>query len=406
MRPYLRPLLSAGHSKSESQGNGLSGARMCELMRIFLLGDSDRQAAQVLRALCRNGYECPSDQVVPLSDSPRLLEARPDLVVLCLGPDPESALFALSEVRRGGGSPVIAVGPTDDPKLILRALRTGATEYVTEDELATEFDEALARLRGATTGIHPGKAFAVLGACGGSGASTVAVNVAAALARDHGGCTLIDLKLETGDLAALLDLQPQHTIADLSDGYGGPDRAMFEQSLVAHGSGLRLLASPRRQASAIRSKASLGRLEVTAGTVRELLNLARAVGPHTVVEVNPTFRDEQTEALRMADAVLVVIRFDFTSLRNARRALQHLDAVGIDRGRVRLVGNRHGQPHALPPAYAEEGLGLKLFHLVPDDPGAMNAATNIGDPAVLGLPKAPAARSLRQLAAALCGAAR
>ncbi|MBN9121138.1 MAG: hypothetical protein J0I06_18635 [Planctomycetes bacterium] len=372
-------------------------------MRIFILSDSDRQAAQVAHALARNGYECPPDRVVPLNGA-RPAELGADLFVLCLRPDPERALGACGAAR-AAGVPVVAVGPMDDPKLILRALRVGAAEYVTEDELGTEFGAVLARLRG--PGGAPGtKVYAVLGASGGSGASTVAVNVAAVLARDHGGCTLIDLKLETGDLAALLDVQPQHTIADLSGGYGGPDRAMFEQALTAHGSGVRLLASPRRQASAIRSRSALARSEVTAGTVRELLDLARAAGPHTVAEVSPTFREEQAEALRVADAVLLVIRLDYTSLRNARRALEHLDAVGVGRDRLRLVGNRHGQPHGLPPAYAEEGLGLKLFHLIPDDPGAMNAATNVGEPVVVGLPKAPAARGLRQLAAALCGAAR
>lgn len=373
--------------------------RTDETMRTVILSDSDRQASEVLHALARQGCLCTADQAFPLLRFAQVLEAGPDLIFVCLGADPELALEIVAEVR-GAGAPVVAVGPADDPRLILRTLRSGAAEYVTEDELATDLGAALARVRG-TAGDRRGRVYGVIAACGGSGASTVAVNVAAALARDHGGCTLIDLKLETGDLAAMLDLQPQHTIADLSDRYGVPDRAMFEQSLIPHASGLRLLASPRRQASAIRTKDSLARAEVTAGTVRELLGLARAVGPHTVVEVNPTFREEQAEALRAADAVVVVIRFDYPSLRNARRTLEHLEAVGVDRERIRLVGNRHGQPHALPADYAEEGLNSKLFHLIPDDPGGMNAATNIGDPAVLGLPKSPAARSLRQLAAAL-----
>jgi len=232
----------------------------------------------------------------------------------------------------------------------------------------------------------------------------VAVNVAAALARDHGGSILIDLKLETGDLAALLDLNPQHTIADLCSAYGSPDRDMLEQSLVSHPSGVRLLASPRRQASAIRTKASMGGPGVTADTVREVLNLARDLGPNTVVEVNPTFRDEQTQALQMADAILLVFRLDFTSLRNTKRVLEHLDAVEIDRSRVRLVANRHGQPHSLQPADAEEALGLKVFHTIPDDPGAINIAANVGEPGVLGLPRAPSSRSLKQLAGSLVGA--
>lgn len=370
-------------------------------MRTYILSDSERQATRVRQALARRGLDCPSDQILPLADYHRA--AGPTLVVLCMAPDPDRAVIALEEVRAGADR-VMAVGPGTDPRLILRAVRAGADEFVPEDELETEFDPALARLRSGATGGPGGRTYAVLGASGGCGASTVAVNTAAALARDHGGCVLIDLKLETGDLADLLDLQPQHTIADLCGGYSGPDREMFEQSLAPHGSGVRLLASPRRQASSVRSLGALGGPGVTAGSVREVLSLSRAVGPHTVVEVNPTFREEQAQALRTADAVLLVVRHDFPSVRNAKRVLDHLDVVEVDRARVRLVGSRHDLPHALPAAYAEEALGLKFFHLIPDDPKTMNAAANVGEPAVLGHPKAASAQSLRQLTAALAAA--
>ena len=376
-------------------------------MRTYILSDSESQALLVRHALTRRGYECSPESVVPLADYPQLAGVATELVVLCLSPDPDRALVALAAIREMRPTvtfQIMAVGLGTDPKLILRTMRAGADEFITEDDFVNEFDEALARLRSGAASATLGKIFAVLGASGGGGASTVAVNVAAALARDHGGGILIDLKLETGDLAALLDVNPQHTIADLCGGYGGPDRDMLEQSLVSHASGVRLLASPRRQASAIRTRASMSGPGVTADTVREVLNLARGICPHTIVEVNPTFRDEQAQALRMADAILLIFRPDFTSLRNTRRALEHLDAIEIDRGRVRLVGNRHGQPHALKPSDVEEALGLKLFHLVPDDPNTLNIATNLGEPAVLGHPKAPSSRSLKQLAGLLIGA--
>jgi pilus assembly protein CpaE len=375
-------------------------------MRTYILSDAEALASQVRHALNRRGYECPSEAVIPLADYPRLAEVQTDFVVLCLPPDPEralTALTALAEVRPVVKFRVVAVGPGTDPKLILRTMRAGADEFVTEDDFATDLDEALARLRTGAAGAAAGKTFAVLGASGGGGASTVAVNVAVTLAKDHGGGILIDLKLETGDLAALLDLDPPHTIADLCGGYSTPDGEMLAQSLVAHASGVRLLASPRRQASAIRTIASMSGPGVTADTVREVLNLARSASPHTVVEVSPTFREEQAHALGIADAILLVFRLDFPSLRNTRRALEHLDALGIDRGRIRLVGNRHGQPHSLKPPDVEGALGMKLFHLIPDDTGAMNVAANVGEPVVLGHPKAPSARSLKQLAAALIG---
>ena len=371
-------------------------------MRTFLLSDSARLAGLVQRGLAQHGYECPADHVAPLDDAWRVSEGRPDLTVLTLAPDPPRALAALSGVRSSLPGKVLAVGPDADPKVILGAFRAGADEFVPEANLEAELADALLRLAsGSRHGLAAGKTVAVLAASGGSGASTVAVNVAAALAKAHDGCVLVDLKLETGDLADLLDLRPQHTLADLCGGHAPPERGMFDQSLAAHHTGVRLLASPRRQASILRAPGAGDR--VTADGVRQVLAYARAARPHVVVEVSPTFREEQVQAVKLADVVLLVLRLDFPSLRNARRSLEHLELVGVPRDRVRVVANRHGQPHALSQAEAEEALGLKLFHLVPDDPKAMNQAANVGEPVVVGSPRSAAARSLTALAQALAG---
>ena len=89
-----------------------------------------------------------------------------------------------------------------------------------------------------------GKVIAVLAPSGGSGSSTLAVNVATVLAKQHKSAVLIDLKLETGDLAALLDLKPTYTLADLCQNVARMDRSLFERSLARHASGVQLLAPP------------------------------------------------------------------------------------------------------------------------------------------------------------------
>jgi len=358
------------------------------------------------KCLAQAGYDCPADHVAGLDEAQRVAEARPDLTVIALAPDPDRALGTLSEFRRVLPGKVLAVGPGGDPKLILRAFRAGADEFVPEADVEVELAEAVLRLnKDARAGTPAGKTVAVIAAGGGSGASTVAVNIAAALAKAHGGSILIDLKLETGDLADLLDLRPPHTLADLCDGRSPPERGMFEQSLAAHRCGVRLLASPRRQASILRGRDLGDNHVITAAAVRRVLEFARAAHPYVVVEVSPTFREEQAEALKAADAVLLVLRLDFPSLRNARRALEHLELIGVPRERVHVVGSRLGQPHGLSRAEAEKALGLTLYHAVPDDPKVMNQAANVGEPVVVGSPRSASAKSLLTLAQSLNRAA-
>jgi pilus assembly protein CpaE len=80
-----------------------------------------------------------------------------------------------------------------------------------------------------------------------------------------------------------------------------------------------------------------------------------------------------------------------------------LQEAGLADDRVRLVVNRHHQPKELRVAQAEEALGKKIFHLVPDDPARVNAALNQGIPLLQYAPRSAIGRSLSQLAASVNG---
>jgi pilus assembly protein CpaE len=164
---------------------------------------------------------------------------------------------------------------------------------------------------------------------------------------------------------------------------------MFEKVLVPHPSGVQLLASPQVFG---------GMRVVTARGVGQALTLARMLFPHVVVDLEDCFHEEQVVTVREATVILLVVRLDFTSLRNARRILEHLTELGVPEARVRLVANRYGQPGELPLAEAEAALGVKIAHHVLDDPRTINRANNTGIPAVLKAPSARVAQSMSQLA--------
>ena len=65
--------------------------------------------------------------------------------------------------------------------------------------------------------------------------------------------------------------------------------------------------------------------------------------------------------------------------------------------------NRHGQPREVPAAKAEEALGVKFFHLIPEDARTVNGANNNGVPLVLEYPSAKVARSIAALVQSLNG---
>jgi pilus assembly protein CpaE len=230
---------------------------------------------------------------------------------------------------------------------------------------------------------------AVLAPSGGAGSSTLAVNLSVLMARQHRAAVLFDLKLVAGDLATLLDLKPTHTLADLCQNVSRLDRALFERSLVRHQSGVHLLAAPSHYDDIA---------QITPEGVRQALTLAKAAFPYVVVDLDHSFHPEQVEVLHQAEIVLVVFRLDFASLRNTRRALEYLERLGLRRDQIKLVVNRYGQPKEVPAFKAEEALGMKVLHYLPDDPKAVNRAINNGVPVVIDAPRASVSRSVAKLA--------
>jgi pilus assembly protein CpaE len=317
------------------------------------------------------------------------------LAIVVLAPHRDRALSVLAQLRPLSKMRVMVIGAASDPGLVLQCLRLGASDFLDPNGLETELEAALGR---AIDELSPhgelGQVIGILAASGGSGSSTLAANLATVLARKHQKALLVDLKLETGDLAALLDLKPTHSLADLCMNMSQLDRSMFERSLVSHACGLRLLAPPQ----------SFGRVrEVTAEGVRRSLILAKRLFPYIVLDLDHSFRDEQLQAMRLADTILVVLRLDFASLRNTVRTLDYLGQLEIRSEKLRVVVNRYGQPQEVPVAKAEEALGVKIFHLVPEDAKTVNLANNNGVPAVIDYPSAKFAKSVTQLATIVNG---
>ncbi len=323
----------------------------------------------------------------------RLLQFRPDLLAVVLPPDPESALAVIPQIRPLIAGPILTVGPVSDPKLILRALHAGADQWVDEDEMDVSLAAALQRVRSTEETVkETGKLTVVLPCSGGSGSSTVAVNLAVVLARARQKCALIDLNPGANDLAALLDLKPVHSLADLCAHKDRIDQAMLENCLVKHDSGVHLLAAPQqfRDIAAVKPQA-----------LAQSLTVIRAMFPETVVDLQDCYHEDQMVPLRQADRVLLVLRMDFTSLRNARRLIQHLESLNIPASRLELVANRTGQASELSVHPAEAALGRKLSHLIPDDPRVVNQCNNMGVPVMVEAPTSKVGRAMNGLSDAV-----
>lgn len=366
-------------------------------MRAFIVGDNSKVTGEVRSVLEHEGYQCEIAGAVPPVVE-RIAHTGADLVVVVLSPKLDAPLAVLREVRRKVSALVLAVGSSGASQWQLEAIRAGADYYVPEEELRSYLEAVLERLQPRPVHVsraQRGRLVAVVAGSSGSGATTLAVNLAAAFTKHCGRSLLFDLNLGGGDAATLLNLKPFHTLAELCSNTEGMDQVMFDRSLTRHDGGIALLA-PSQSFKEIK--------QVTPQGVKKALGLGRASFPVVVADLADFFHAEQEETLREADVILLVFRLDFTSLRNTRRTLDYLEQVSGVSSKIRLVANRCGQSNELPAWKVEEALGVPISHSIPDDIRTVNHANNNGNPAVLEAPSSKYSRSVVELAANLVAA--
>jgi pilus assembly protein CpaE len=134
-----------------------------------------------------------------------------------------------------------------------------------------------------------------------------------------------------------------------------------------------------------------------------MLAMGRMRFPYVVADVDNGLGESQLEALWQSDVVVLVLRPDYTSVRNTRRLLDSFAEWGIGLEHVQLVINGYGGRRQLRLREAEKALGLKITHRIRSDPARVNGAINRGIPVPLYYPGAGVSRGIAALATSVNG---
>lgn len=293
------------------------------------------------------------------------------------------------------GIALLAEGATT--QTLQGAIRAGVREVIPRGEherLAHTVEELVAharRLRSAasarTTRRH-GRLVTVFSAKGGSGRTTVATNVAVALAggaRDQ--VVLVDLDLQAGDVTAALALEPAGSIDRLLSEAPEPGIEDVQRHLTHHRDGLWVLAAP---------DGPLGAAGITVAHVRSILRVLREHFRYVIVDGPAAFTDPLLTALDRSDAVVLVGSMELTGIRTLHTTIDVLGRLGIGRDRIHLVLNRADSRVGLRVRDVERVLGTGIDVTIPssaDVPRSVNGgaaivATSSGSPvgrALIGL---------------------
>jgi pilus assembly protein CpaE len=324
-------------------------------------------------------------------------QTEPDVGVVGLDADPDKALDLITRLRSEvPNCSMLVVSRSTDGQLILRAMRAGAKEFLNLPLGIEELLEALNRIAeqasgGASSRSRITKVTAVVGASGGVGTTSVAVNLGCVLAaQNNAPVCLVDLDLALGDADVFLDAIPEYTLADVTQNISRLDITLLKRSLTKHSSGLYLLPRPvQLQDTQV----------ITPENLQRVIALLKASFSHLILDLSKSFTPIDLSALSIADDVLLVTQLDLPCLRNVVRLLMSFDEFEGMKEKVKVVVNRVGHDSGqIGLKKARETIGRNIYAQLPNDFRVMSEVRNNGIPLIEQAPKAPLTQAFRQLA--------
>lgn len=241
---------------------------------------------------------------------------------------------------------------------------------------------------------RPTEAIAVVAPKGGQGKTTLAINLAAALARyAPNSVALVDADTQFGDITAALDLTPEGTIVEATSD-AAADELILKTMLTHHPSGFFVVASaPSPELGDRIHPAALGRL----------IEQLRGIFRYVVVDTTPGLGEQTLTVIEHVTDALFVANLGVPSLRAMRTELEVLRTIGLLPANRRIVVNQSEKNIGITVKDAEKIIGAPVDAEVPRSPAVVLAA-NRGVPLIEDDPRDPAARAIVALAARIAQA--
>ena len=233
------------------------------------------------------------------------------------------------------GTRVVVIGNEDDVAPYRELVRRGVSDYVVGPVQTLDVVRSICGLFSASEAVPMGRIVAVVGAKGGVGASTVAHNVAWAIAHDLAlDSVVIDLDLAFGTASLDYNKDPLQGIANAVFSPERPDTAFIERLLAKCNDHLSLLAAP----------AALDRVyDFGADAFDAVFDTLRMTTPCIILDIPHQWSGWTRRALVGADDILIVAEPDLANLRNAKNMLSLLKAA---------------RPNDRPPLYCLSQVGM------------------------------------------------
>ena len=346
------------------------------------------------------------------------LELDPDVVLMDINMPDIDGISATEVIRQK--SPhiqVVILSVQGDQNYMRRAMLAGARDFLTKPPMGDELISAIRRAgemshveraKGAQqriasttasgapismssfTPISKGKIITVYSPKGGTGCTTIAVNLAIALNNEDTRTVLVDANLQFGDVAVFVNEQGKNTILELAPRVDDLEPDVVEEILIKHeASGIRILAAPQRPEMAEK---------VSADQFSKVLEFLQRMYAYVVVDTSSILTDVVLSTIDISDVLVLVTTQEIPTIKNARLFLDLIQPMGISKERIIFVMNRYDKRIAITPERVSENLKHEVSATIPLDEKVVITAVNRGVPFMLDNKSQPVGRGIFSLA--------
>jgi len=374
---------------------------MSNLMSVLLINSEGtfRTAIAALLLRCR----CPIEliaSVATLHEGMKHLESTtpPQVIILEVQSITQGVKDVSTILTINPQAMIMVTSMEKQPDWILTLIRAGAGEYLTTPINPTELEDALERAVRVLDHTHGtetvgGKVLTVYNPSGGMGTTTIAVNLAAAMAATPASkgamAALVDLNPFSSDVAAFLDLNPAYTLSSIEETGGRIDASFLTSIMIRHNSGVKVLCGPDEIGTTV---------EMTPKQLQELIALIRKQFSITVFDTGGSLSERNLAIFNDSDVILYSLLLTLPALNNARRYLKALNQQGLGPEKIKVVVNRYLPKDDIRITDAEKILGVKVFHTIPNSYVEIKESIYKGTPLVTGYLRSPVTKALNELA--------
>lgn len=332
---------------------------------------------------------------------------KPDIMLMDINMPIKDGIKATEEISVSFPDvSVIIVSVQGEQEYLRKAMAAGAREFITKpfssDDLTNTiikvFEVEQKRKEKLVPRIEEevkSKVITVFSTKGGVGKTTVASNIAAAIAREtRKKVALIDLDLQFGNMGVFLNIPIKNTIMDLIKETSDFDSKLIEEYMVSHYSGVKVLLAPIKPEYAE---------FVTSVHIEKIIKSLKE-NYHYIIIDTPTNLDEVTlTALDLADKILFVSGLDLPTIKNTKDGIGIMESLHYSKEKLHIVINKSSEQFGIKNKDFEETVKYPIWASIPEDSQTVITSINKGFPFVLTRTETKAAKSILDIVNELTG---